>query len=331
MDFLFGGKRKIALIRELIELRGKSSGLSDIEARVKSKELGRFTLISTPESCLVTIIESIVLFQKKEEFLVVILKRIEDHRKRIKGSHPVFKNIIEMAIRNEPMTILDYCYYRISVEHPGAMSKEQFLELFKVCSEVLFSSFPNIDLITKDFPPNIEMQNLLENKPQNNGVVTNPHYSGVYKSIVTPQEKNPVETIEPKADIVEEIKDKINRNKKKISKLKSNRRFMTFYILLFLFGFYFTLNVLVDPSSLIGLLIKKIDPVYFTLWMIPSIFIYRLVFARAHRKQLSQLEQELVDLEKKIKISQPNQNPATPYIYILIVIITIGAVIIFIS
>ena len=39
-DFIFGGKRKLELIRELLEQRMKEEGFDDIDSRLRVKELG---------------------------------------------------------------------------------------------------------------------------------------------------------------------------------------------------------------------------------------------------------------------------------------------------
>lgn len=47
-DFLFGGKRKLELIRELLEQRMRDLGFDDMESRLKVKELGNVELMGTP-------------------------------------------------------------------------------------------------------------------------------------------------------------------------------------------------------------------------------------------------------------------------------------------
>ena len=40
-DFMFGGKRKLELIRELLEQRMREEGFDDMDSRLKVKELGK--------------------------------------------------------------------------------------------------------------------------------------------------------------------------------------------------------------------------------------------------------------------------------------------------
>ena len=86
-DFAFGGKRKLELIRELLEQRMREEGFDDMDSRLKIKELGRLQLIGTPEGAIVTIVETVIKSQKQGALLTSILSSIENHRNSL-GSNP---------------------------------------------------------------------------------------------------------------------------------------------------------------------------------------------------------------------------------------------------
>ena len=55
-DFAFGGKRKLELIRELLEQRMREEGFDDMDSRLQVKQLGKLQLLGTPEGGIVTIV-----------------------------------------------------------------------------------------------------------------------------------------------------------------------------------------------------------------------------------------------------------------------------------
>ena len=89
-DFLFGGKRKLELIRVLVEQRLRESGFDDMECRLHVKQLNNLDLSSSPEGSVVSILETIIECQKRGMLLRPILESIENFRKKFKGHDPVF-------------------------------------------------------------------------------------------------------------------------------------------------------------------------------------------------------------------------------------------------
>lgn len=125
-EFLFGGKRKIELIRELLEQRMREIGFDDMSYRLRIKELGNAQLIGTPEGGIVTIVETAIKLQKKGVSLPSIITAIENHRKSAGHSPNAFFEIMQMANKNEfDNSITAYCLYRLEIEDPGKVSMHQ--------------------------------------------------------------------------------------------------------------------------------------------------------------------------------------------------------------
>ena len=136
-DFMFGGKRKLALIRELLEQRMREEGFDDMDFRLQVKELGNFQLLGTPEGVIVTIVETVIKSQKKGLLLSQILASIENYRKKLSGSDlQGFSEIMNIASGPQAGESVGlYCYYRISIEHPGRVSQEQCMKALEQCAQ----------------------------------------------------------------------------------------------------------------------------------------------------------------------------------------------------
>jgi hypothetical protein len=138
-DFLFGGKHKLELIRELLEQRMRDSGYDDMEYRLQIKELSNTQLIGTPEGTLVTIIDTVVKLQRKGAMLGQTLTSIENHRSRIGTEPSTFEEILDIASGPEAgMSVPLYCQYRMEIEHPGRFSEEQLMHAFSLAAEELW-------------------------------------------------------------------------------------------------------------------------------------------------------------------------------------------------
>lgn len=140
-DFLFGGKRKLELIRELLEQRMRDHGFDDMASRLKVKQLGNVELMGTPEAALVTIIETIIKYQNQGALIGQILLSIENHRKTLGQDEAQFVEIMRSACSDSTeeagTAIAQYCYYRISIEHPGRMTREQYGSAFMQAAKEL--------------------------------------------------------------------------------------------------------------------------------------------------------------------------------------------------
>lgn len=139
-DFVFGGKRKLELIRELLEQRMREQGFDDMDSRLQVKELGNMQLLGTPEGAIVTIIETVIKSQKQGALLASILSSIENHRKKL-GSNPhEFAEIINIARGPQSgESVGVYCYYRLNIEHPGRVSVEQCMSALEQCAQEIAS------------------------------------------------------------------------------------------------------------------------------------------------------------------------------------------------
>jgi len=131
-DFLFGGKKKLNLIRELIERRMADSGYDEIQYQLKIKELTNLQLMSTPEGTLVTIMETIFKLQNKGLLLNQAIARVEDHRSKLGVNSRRYLAIIELTrdIDKAGIAVFRYCEYRLEIENPGVLNQAQLKSTF---------------------------------------------------------------------------------------------------------------------------------------------------------------------------------------------------------
>ena len=137
-DFLFGGKRKLELIRELLEQRMRDHGFTDIASRLKVKQLGNKELMGTPEAAIVTIIETVFSMQKQGRLLGQIINDIETHCRSLGHDSEAFREILDVARGPEAGSAVPmYALYRINIEAPGRVTEEQFASAFSQAVQVL--------------------------------------------------------------------------------------------------------------------------------------------------------------------------------------------------
>jgi len=137
-EFLFGGKKKLELIRELLEQRMRDHGFNDMEYRIRVKEMSNFQLMGTPEGAIVTIIENVFKMQKQGLLLGQILLSIEEHRKTLGQDAKEFNDILKIAGGNSAGDAVPmYTFYRLNVEAPGKVTEEQFINAFSQATNFL--------------------------------------------------------------------------------------------------------------------------------------------------------------------------------------------------
>lgn len=139
-DFIFGGKRKLELIRELLEQRMREEGFDDMDSRLRVKQLGKLQLLGTPEGGIVTIVETVITSQRQGALLASILSSIENNRK-VLGSDPHdFAEIMKLASGPQAGdSVGAYCFYRLNIEHPGRVSIEQCMRALEQCAPEIAS------------------------------------------------------------------------------------------------------------------------------------------------------------------------------------------------
>jgi hypothetical protein len=139
-DFMFGGKRKLELIRELLEQRMREEGFNDMDSRLKVKELGKLQLIGTPEGAIVTIVETVIKNQRQGALLTSILSMIEDHRRALGSDVREFNEILVLAGGPQAGNSVGiYCMYRLNIEHPGRVDAEQCSRALEQCAQEIAS------------------------------------------------------------------------------------------------------------------------------------------------------------------------------------------------
>lgn len=122
-DFIFGGKAKLELIRELLLQRMNMLGFDDAESKLKVKQFGNTQLIGTPEGTVVSIIQAVVRFQKKGLLIGQIIDRLERHRRSIGHDDNEFDCIMKIAnsasAEQAGEAVPMYCRYRLDLEYPN--------------------------------------------------------------------------------------------------------------------------------------------------------------------------------------------------------------------
>tara|TARA_B110000503_G_scaffold95977_1_gene144423 strand:- start:1272 stop:1700 length:429 start_codon:yes stop_codon:yes gene_type:complete len=125
-DFLFGGAKKLSLIRELLEQRMRRSGYDELEYRLEVKRLGNTQLVGSPEGTIVTILETIFKMQKNGMMLGQIITSIENHRQKIGNDQNEFNQILKVAQGANPgECVTQYCSYRIYIEHNSMLNPSE--------------------------------------------------------------------------------------------------------------------------------------------------------------------------------------------------------------
>jgi len=125
-DFLFGGEKKLSLIRELLEQRMRRAGFDGMEYRLEVKRLGKIQLLGTPEGGIVTIVETVIKMTKQDLPLSRIIESIENHRRNLGHSASEFREIINIAKGVSPDPCLSiYCRYRMSFEHNSLLTPSE--------------------------------------------------------------------------------------------------------------------------------------------------------------------------------------------------------------
>jgi len=140
-DFLFGGKNKVNLIKELLEIRMRESGFNDLESRLKIKNLSNLRLMSTPEGTIVTIIELVLKFQKSGNLLFNILSTIENSRAKIGYDAEEFGRIFKLSkssdVEKAATSVAEYCIYRTHLEHTQIISEKQIVRAMFLATNAL--------------------------------------------------------------------------------------------------------------------------------------------------------------------------------------------------
>jgi len=140
-EFLYGGKKKLELIRELLEQRMRDHGFNEMEHRIKVKEMSNLQLMGTPEGAIVTIIESVMKMQKQGLLLGQILISIEEHRKSLGHNESEFYEILTVARGSSAGDAVPmYTLYRVNTEAPGRVTEEQFTNAFIQATQFLMSN-----------------------------------------------------------------------------------------------------------------------------------------------------------------------------------------------
>lgn len=115
---MFGnGKKRKALIMELVEHRMHMFGVDDRQIRLELKQMGTFRLMGLPEAIIVTVVETAIINQKRGQLLQHTLEKMERQRKLVAHNADFFRKILHQAIGVNPAeALVSYSLYRIKIE-----------------------------------------------------------------------------------------------------------------------------------------------------------------------------------------------------------------------
>lgn len=135
LSMFFGGKKKLNLIRLLLERRMAEMGYDDYEHQLILKNIGKLELLGSPEATLISIIEMVRNLQRKGMLISHILAKIEMKRSSSGSDQHQFKSCINLSRGSDPaQAIFSYCAYRLDIEHQGVVPKEIMLEQIEIAT-----------------------------------------------------------------------------------------------------------------------------------------------------------------------------------------------------
>lgn len=118
---MFGkNKKRVALIKELVEQRLENRGVSSVDSRLEIKALGTLAVLCLPEATIVVVLEGVVKAQSRGIPLGQELIRVEQQRSRQGHESSAFARIMDKANGSNPAeAMIDYLYYRNQLEAPA--------------------------------------------------------------------------------------------------------------------------------------------------------------------------------------------------------------------
>ena len=135
-------RKRIALIKEMIEVRLKHRGVDSVQARLSVKALGSFSAMSMPEATIVTVLEGIKAAYRRGTPLAHELIRIEKQRYRSGHDGLWFDEILALNHNENPgATFIDFLYYRNQMEAPenGKLTKDEVNFLVEIAVTEIWS------------------------------------------------------------------------------------------------------------------------------------------------------------------------------------------------
>jgi hypothetical protein len=132
-DFLYGGKERLDLIRELLRQRVLEVGFGDLESKSKISALGNFKLVQTPEALIVLVVDTVKKRLQIGHPLHKILTSLESDRRRTGEDTAAFNEILSASRGGKEsefeglkaLSMSMYIHYRMDIENPGLMTRDQ--------------------------------------------------------------------------------------------------------------------------------------------------------------------------------------------------------------
>ncbi len=134
---MFGiNKKRVNLIKEMITQRMINRGHSASEIQCINNNLGTFTSLSLPEGTIVVIIQTVIGAHKQGVPLCYALEKFEKGRRFAKHDEFKFQEIIKLSTGENPeLALVEYCYYRISIEATKSsipLTKDEVLDALDI-------------------------------------------------------------------------------------------------------------------------------------------------------------------------------------------------------
>ncbi|MDC1268323.1 hypothetical protein N8Z76_01165 [Gammaproteobacteria bacterium] len=135
LGMFFGGKKKLNLIRLLLERRMAEMGYDDYQHQLILKNMGKLELLGSPEATLISIIEMILNLQKRGMLIGHILAKIELKRSSTGSDQTQFHACIDLSRGPDPaQAIYKYCEYRLDIEHQGVVPEHIIIDQIEIAT-----------------------------------------------------------------------------------------------------------------------------------------------------------------------------------------------------
>ncbi len=128
---LFGGDKRVKVIREIIAMIAEIEGLSEREIASNLSSLTDNQALSSTIGGIVVNIDTISKLQESGAFLLSILKHIENNRRSLGHNPSQFDEVLRTCQSNPGAAAMQFLHYRHNIENPGTLSDEQFAAVFE--------------------------------------------------------------------------------------------------------------------------------------------------------------------------------------------------------
>ena len=128
---LFGGDKRVKVIREIIAMIAEIEGISEKEIASNLSSLTDNQALASTIGSIVVNIDTISKSQESGTPMLSILKHIENHRRKLGHNATQFDEVLGLCQSNPGAAAMQFLHYRHNIENPGTLSDEQFAAVFE--------------------------------------------------------------------------------------------------------------------------------------------------------------------------------------------------------